>query len=52
MVVKEDMVVVVKGKLLKSRLPRRSEKRKAIDAKKERRNAAPPSARKESPHLL
>jgi hypothetical protein len=31
--VKEEMVVVVKGKLLKSRLPRRSEKRKAIYAK-------------------
>jgi hypothetical protein len=28
MVVKEEMVVVAKGKLLKSRLPRRSEKRK------------------------
>jgi hypothetical protein len=26
MVVKEEMVVVAKGKLLKSRLPRRSEK--------------------------
>jgi hypothetical protein len=35
MVVKEEVVVVVvaKGKLLKSRLPRRSEKRKALDAK-------------------
>jgi hypothetical protein len=35
MVVKEEMVVVVvaKGKLLKSRLPRRSEKRKALDVK-------------------
>jgi hypothetical protein len=33
MVVKEEMVVVAKGKLLKSRLPRRSEKRKALDAK-------------------
>jgi hypothetical protein len=32
-VVKEEMVVVAKGKLLKSRLPiRRSEKRKALDA--------------------
>jgi hypothetical protein len=29
MVVKEVVVVVAKGKLLKSRLPRRSEKRKA-----------------------
>jgi hypothetical protein len=34
MVVNEEMVVVAKGKLLKSRLPRRaSEKRKALDAK-------------------
>jgi hypothetical protein len=33
MVVKVEMVVVAKGKLLKSRLPRRSEKRKALDAK-------------------
>jgi hypothetical protein len=33
MVVKEEMVVVAKGKLLKSRLPRRSEKRKALDVK-------------------
>jgi hypothetical protein len=50
MVVKEEMVVVAKGKLLKSRLPRRSEKRKALDATcQERRNAAPSSARKESP---
>jgi hypothetical protein len=32
-VVKEEMVVVAKGKLLKSRLPRRSEKRKALDVK-------------------
>jgi hypothetical protein len=32
-VVKEEMVVVAKGKLLKSRLSRRSEKRKALDAK-------------------
>jgi hypothetical protein len=30
MVVNEEMVVVAKGKLLKSRLPRRSEKRKAL----------------------
>jgi hypothetical protein len=48
-VVKEEMVVVAKGKLLKSRLPRRSEKRKALDVKSAARNAAPPSARKESP---
>jgi hypothetical protein len=33
MAVKEEMVVVAKGKLLKSRLPRRSEKRKALDVK-------------------
>jgi hypothetical protein len=33
MVVKEEMVVVAKGKFLKSRLPRRSEKRKALDVK-------------------
>jgi hypothetical protein len=52
MVVKEEVVVVAKGKLLKSRLPRRSEKRKALDVKQERRNAAPPSARKEPPHLV
>jgi hypothetical protein len=53
MVVKEEMVVVAKGKLLKSRLPRRSEKRKALGARcQERRNAAPPSARKEPPHLV
>jgi hypothetical protein len=49
MVVKEEMVVVAKGKLLKSRLPRRE----AQGARcQERRNAAPPSARKESPHLV
>jgi hypothetical protein len=30
MVVKEEMVVVAKRKLLTSRLPRRSEKRKAL----------------------
>jgi hypothetical protein len=52
MVVKEEMVGVAKGKLLKSRLPRRSEKRKALEGCQERRNAAPPSARKESPHLV
>jgi hypothetical protein len=33
MAVKEDMVVVAKGKLIKSRLPRRSEKRKALVVK-------------------
>jgi hypothetical protein len=52
MVVKEEMVMVAKGKLLKSRLPRRSEKRKALDVKcQERRSAAPPSARNKSPHI-
>jgi hypothetical protein len=34
MVVEEEMVVVAKGKLLKSRLPRRSEKRKATSARR------------------
>jgi hypothetical protein len=38
-----------KADLLKSRLPRRSEKRKALDAKSAGMNAAPPSARKEPP---
>jgi hypothetical protein len=33
MVVNEEMVVVAKGKLLKSRLPRRSEKREAQGAR-------------------
>jgi hypothetical protein len=50
MVVKEEMVVVAKGKLLKSRLQIAKEKREAQGARcQERRNAAPPSARKESP---
>jgi hypothetical protein len=48
MVVNEEMVVVAKGKLLKSRLPRRSARR-WIAGCQERRNAAPPSARKEFP---
>jgi hypothetical protein len=48
MVVKEEMVVVAKGKLLKSRLPRRSEAEAQGARCQERRNAAPPSARKES----
>jgi hypothetical protein len=52
MVVKEEMVVVAKGKLLKSRLPRRSEREAQGARCQERRNAAPPSARKESPHLV
>jgi hypothetical protein len=40
--------MVAKGKLLKSRLPRRSARR-WIAGCQERRNAAPPSARKEFP---
>jgi hypothetical protein len=52
MVVKEEMMVVAKGKLLKSRLPRRSEKRKALDAKRAGTQHRAPSARKESPHLV
>jgi hypothetical protein len=48
-VVKEEMVVVAKGKLLKSRLPRRSEKRKALDAKSAGTQHRHASARKESP---
>jgi hypothetical protein len=55
MVVKEEMVVVAKGKLLKSRLPRISEKRKALDVNAKSagtQHRAPPSARKESPHLV
>jgi hypothetical protein len=38
------------GKVAKEQIDK--EKRKALDAKKERRNAAPPSTRKESPHLV
>jgi hypothetical protein len=50
MVVKEEEVVVAKGKLLKSRLTRRSEKRKALDVKGAgTQHRHPPSARKESP---
>jgi hypothetical protein len=50
MVVKEEMVVVAKGKLLRSRLASGKEKREAQGARcQERRNAAPPSARKEPP---
>jgi hypothetical protein len=52
MVVKEEVVVVAKGKLLKSRLPRRSGQEAQGARCQERRNAAPPSARKESPHLV
>jgi hypothetical protein len=49
MVVKEEMVVVAKGKLLtKEQIAR--DKREAQGTRcQERRNAAPPSARKESP---
>jgi hypothetical protein len=49
MVVKEEMVVVAKGKLLKSRLPRRSEKRKALDAKSAGTQHRHP--REKSPHI-
>jgi hypothetical protein len=49
MVVKEEMVVMAKGKLLNSRLPRRSEKRKALDVKSAGTQHRHPSARKESP---
>jgi hypothetical protein len=48
-VVKEEMVVVAKGKLLKSRLPRRSEKRKALDVKSAGTQHRHPRGRKESP---
>jgi hypothetical protein len=45
-------LVVAKGKLLKSAQIAK-EKREAQGARcQERRNAAPPSARKESPHLV
>jgi hypothetical protein len=50
MVVKEEMVVVAKGqgKVAKDQIAK--EKREAQGARcQERRNAAPPSARKESP---
>jgi hypothetical protein len=53
MVVKEDMVVVAKGKLLVAKEQIAKEKREAQGARcQERRNAAPPSARKESPRLV
>jgi hypothetical protein len=55
MVVKEEMVGVAKGKLLKSRLPRRSEKRKALDVKSAgTQHAARSTARHprgKSPHI-
>jgi hypothetical protein len=49
MVVKEEVVVVAKGKLLKSRLPRRSKKRKALDAKSAGTQHRHP--RGKSPHI-
>jgi hypothetical protein len=59
MVVREEMVVVAKGKLLKSRLPRRSEKRKALDVKSagtttgtQHRHPRGKSKEKEPPHLV
>jgi hypothetical protein len=48
MVVKEE-IMVAKGKLLKSRLPRRSEKRKALDAKSAGTHHRHP--RGKSPHI-
>ena len=51
MVVKEEMVVVAKGKLLKSRLPRRSEKRKALDVKSAGTQHRHPRG-KSPPHLV
>ena len=44
-----EMVVVAKGKLLKSRLPRRSEKRKALDVKSAGTQHRHP--RGKSPHI-
>jgi hypothetical protein len=49
MVVKEEMVVVAKGKLLKSRSPRRNEKRKALDVKSAGTQHRHP--RGKSPHI-
>ena len=49
MVVKEEMVVVAKGNLLKSRLPRRSEKRKALGVKSAGTQHRHP--RGKSPHI-
>jgi hypothetical protein len=52
MVVKEVMMVVAKGKLLaKSRLPRRSENRKALDAKSAGTQHRHPRG-KSPPHLV
>jgi hypothetical protein len=50
-VVTEEMVVVAKGKLLKSRLPRRSEKRKALDVKSAGTQHRHPRGRS-PPHLV
>jgi hypothetical protein len=50
-VVKEEMVVVAKGKLLKSRLPRRSETRKALDVKSAGTQHRHPRG-KSPPHLV
>jgi hypothetical protein len=58
MVVKDEMAVVAKGKgkltcclLLKSRLPRRSEKRKALDVKSAgTQHRHPRGSRIEPPH--
>jgi hypothetical protein len=51
-VVKEEMVVVVaKGKLLKSRLPRRSEQRTALDVKSAGTQHRHPRG-KSPPHLV
>jgi hypothetical protein len=49
MVVKEEMVGVAKGKLLKRRWPRRSEKRKALDVKSA--GTQPRHPRGKSPHI-
>jgi hypothetical protein len=52
MVVKEEMVVVAKGELLKSRLPRRSEKRKALDVKSAGTQHRRHPRGKSPPHLV
>jgi hypothetical protein len=49
MAVKEEMVVVAKGELLKGRFPRRSEKRKALEAKSAGTQHRHP--REKSPHI-
>jgi hypothetical protein len=50
-VLKEEMVVVAKGKLLKSRVPRRSEKHKALDVKSAGTQHRHPRG-KSPPHLV